>query len=458
MMRFKIIIITILTFLIAIIGVRTGIFWDNTTFVSAMSNVLYENGIFAWGSIPASSDPGHPPFIATLMAAAWHLFGKSLLVSHVVIIPFIYGLLWQIWNICEYFFYDRKEKFFAFLLVLADTTLLSQMTLVTTEVPLLFFFFLALNGLLRKKSWLKTLGLLMLSIVSLRGMMLCGGLFIVDILLNKRTIKWKPYVIGALPAVAFIIWRLAFKGWIISNPENNWGEAFGYGSLAGFFKNLLWNTAVIGQRFIDFGRIVPLLLILFTIIFRKGWKKREYRKLLIIALGSTSLIWVLSLFIINPIGHRYFTVSYLLLLLLAFMMLREYAHGKVIYFVLFASLLIGNFIVYPDKFAQGWDSSLAQLNYWGVRRDMIHYIDKEGIGIKNIATFFPNGGEIDGVDINNDHRRWAEFTGKELYVFYSNVFNLPDETIDLIHNDYNLIRSFSSFGVRTELYKKKELP
>lgn len=455
-MRIKILIIGIFTFIIAIIGFNTGIFWDNTTFVSAMGNVLYENGIFAWGSIPASSDPGHPPFIATLLSAAWHIFGKSLLISHIVIIPFIFGLLWQIWNTCDYFIDNNKEKILAFLLVSADATLLSQMTLVTTEIPLLFFFFLALNGLLRKKYWLKVFGLMLLGIVSLRGMMLCGGLFIVDIILNKRSIKWQPYVIGALSAVAFIIWRLAFKGWIISNPESNWGDAFGYMSLSGFLKNFLWNIAVIGQRFLDFGRAVPLLLILFTIVLRRGWKNESYKKLFIIALGSTSLIWIVSLFIVNPIGHRYFTVSYILLLLLAFMMLREYAHRWVVYCVLIISLLAGNFIVYPDKMAQGWDASLAQLHYWGVRRDMIDYIDKEKIDIKNIATFFPNGGEIDNVDLNNDHRRWAEFTGNEPYVFYSNVFNLSDEEIDLIHRDYRLVQSFSSFGVRTELYEKKE--
>lgn len=453
-MRFKILIIGIFTFLVAIIGIRTGIFWDNTTFVSAMGNVLYENGIFAWESFPVSSDPGHPPFIATLMAATWHIFGKSLLFSHIVIIPFIFGLLWQIWNTCEFFIDNEKEKIFAFLLVSVDATLLSQMTLVTTEVPLLFFFFIALNGLLREKLWLKALGLMLLGIVSLRGMMLCGGLFIVDIILNKRSIKWQPYVIGALPAVAYIIWRLTFKGWIISNPESNWGEAFGYMSLSGFLKNFLWNIAVIGQRFLDFGRAVPLLLILFTIVLRRGWKNESYKKLFIIALGSTSLIWIVSLFIVNPIGHRYFTVSYILLLLLAFMMLREYAHRWVVYCVLIISLLAGNLIVYPDKMAQGWDSSLAQLHYWGVRRDVINYIEKEDIEINKIATFFPNGGEIDYVDLNNDHRKWAEFTGKEQYVFYSNVFNLSDEEIETIHSDYRLIQSFSSFGVRTELYEK----
>ena len=457
-MRNRIIIISALTLLIAIIGMRTGIFWDNTTFVTSMGNALYGNGILAWGSFPIDFDPGHPPFIATLIAAAWKLFGRTLFVSHIVIIPFIFGILWQVWSICDLFIDNKKERIYAFLLVIADATLLSQMTLITPDVPLLFFFFVALNGLLRNKGWLKALGLFFLGIVSLRGMMLCGGLFIVDLLLNKRSIKWQPYIIGALPAVAFIVWRLTTKGWIINNPYSNWGNPTEYGSLAGFLKNFTWNIAVLCQRFLDFGRIVPIMFVLFTLVLRRGWKNPKYRKLFIIAIASTSVIWLSSLFIVNTMGHRYYIVSYMLLALLAFMMLREYAHKWVIYCILIVSLLAGNFIIYPDKMAQGWDASLAQLHYWEVRHDMIEYMDKQGIAINKTATFFPNEGEIDAVDINNDHREWAEYTGKEQYLFYSNVFNLPDETIELIHRDYHLVQSFSSFGVRTELYEKNTVP
>ena len=366
--------------------------------------------------------------------------------------------MWQVWSLCDYFIDNKKEKIYGFLLVIADATLLSQMTLITPDVPLLFFFFVALNGLLRNKGWLKALGLFFLGIVSLRGMMLCGGLFIVDLFLNKRSIKWQPYIIGALPAVVFIVWRLTTKGWIINNPYNNWGNSTEYGSLAGFLKNFTWNIAVLCQRFLDFGRIVPIMFVLFTLVLHRGWKKAEYRKLFIIAIVSTSVVWFSSLFIVNTMGHRYYIVSYMLLALLAFMMLREYAHKWVIYCILILSLLAGNFIIYPDKMAQGWDASLAQLHYWEVRHDMIEYMDKQGIAINKTATFFSNEGEIDAVDINNDHREWAEYTGKEQYLFYSNVFNLPDETIEIIQHDYHIIQSFSSFGVRTELYEKNTVP
>ena len=149
----KILIFGLLTLLIGVAGLQTGIFWDNTTFVSAMGNALYENGIFTWGSIPTATDPGHPPFIATLMAASWSIFGRSLMVSHLVLLPFVFGILWQVWDLCSYYFNRRSDTIAAFLFVIADATLLSQMTLVTTEVPLIFFFLLALNGMLRGCMW-----------------------------------------------------------------------------------------------------------------------------------------------------------------------------------------------------------------------------------------------------------------------------------------------------------------
>jgi hypothetical protein len=78
------------------------------------------------------------------------------------------------------------------------------------EVIQLFFFFLAINSILRNNIYLKTAALFFLSIVSYRGMMLCGGVFLFDVLrllwLNKKplllifNIKFiLAYIIGAVP-------------------------------------------------------------------------------------------------------------------------------------------------------------------------------------------------------------------------------------------------------------------
>ena len=108
-------------------------------------------------------------------------------------LPFIFGLLWQISNLVNHFIKDKFYQFFTFILVIADSTLLSQLVLVTPEIIQLFFFFLALNAILNEQLYLKIIALAFLGMVSYRGMMLCGGLFLIDffihLVIKKRSLK-----------------------------------------------------------------------------------------------------------------------------------------------------------------------------------------------------------------------------------------------------------------------------
>lgn len=74
---YRILFCSIITLFIGILGLDTGVYWDNITFVSQMGNALFDNGILKWGCIPVEHDPGHPPLMATIMAVSW-----KLLVNH----------------------------------------------------------------------------------------------------------------------------------------------------------------------------------------------------------------------------------------------------------------------------------------------------------------------------------------------------------------------------------------
>lgn len=118
-------------------------------------------------------------------------------------------------------------------------------------------------------------------------------------------------------------------------------------------------------------------------------------------------------------------------------------------------LLTGNFWIYPDKVSQGWDASLAHLHYFELRHEAISYLKENEIGIEETASFFPNNTYIDAVDLNGDKRKFPDFTGKEQYVLYSNVFNIKDSEYNILKNQYWLIKSFSNLGVRIEILVKK---
>jgi hypothetical protein len=439
-----------------------GLFWDNVLFVSKIGTFLYENGIFNW-IIPAEINPGHPPFLASYLAIGWTIFGKSLVVSHWIMLPFIFGLLWQLHSFVCFFIKDKWLQLAGFILVVADPTLLSQLVLVNPELIQLFFFFLALNAVLRNNQPFIVLGLSFLGIITYRGMFLCLGIFLIDMCVRvfvrkdnfKKIITLKtfiPYILGAVPAVIYLIWRLSSFGWLITHPDSPWEELWHFVTMEEFALNV----ASLAQRFMDFGRLSILAVIVFGLI--KKWKSLDTNKstLIFISVFSTIGIVLVSLFSTNTIGHRYFIVSYLSFALLSFILIQDFKYMKSIYAGLLISLIAGNFIVYSDRFAQGWDSSLAHIPYWDLRKNTIKYMDNNQISISETASFFPNCTSIDNIELNGDMRSFVIFTGKENYVFYSNVYNLSDNDIEILNENYYVLKSFEKRNVRVELMKKKK--
>lgn len=443
-----------------------GIFWDNVLFVSKVGTFLYNNGIFNWAAWPLDIDSGHPPFIGTYMALGWTVFGRSLLVSHLLMLPFVFGFLWQIFRFCSYFVTDNKNLLFLFLLVIVDPTLLSQLVLVNPEIIQLFFLFLALNGVLRQKSWQTIVGLAFLGVVGYRGMMLCAGVFLTDLALHNFVRKEKffhffgkrnliIYLIGASPAIAYLTWRYFVRGWIFTNPLEVWGNYWAYASMADYFYTIARNSVVLVHKFLDFGRIVPFALVVFTLVAkRKTEIFKQNSNLIIIIVFSTFVVTIVSLLAKNPMGHRYFLPSYIAMAILCFNILKEYKFRKSIYVVLFVALLTGNLWVYPDKIAQGWDASLAHLPYWDLRKKAIKYLDDNKILLDDTETFFPNYNSIDEIEHNGDLRKMKGFTGNSNFVMYSNVYNVSDEVIDDLKENYTIVQSFEKMNVRVEILKK----
>ncbi len=455
-------ILLVLSATIVLISLKVGMFWDNVLFASKMGDVIYENNIFNW-NIPLDFDPGHPPFLAILMAIGWNLFGKSLAVSHWLMLPFVFGVLWQIHSLVVFFIKDKRLQIVAFLLVVSDPTLLSQFVLVNLEVIHLFFFFLALNAVLKNNIYLKVLGLMFLGIVSYRGMMLCAGIFLIDIFvylfIKKGTIRSffsketvAIYIIGSIPANIYIVWRLFEVGWLFTHPDSPWSSLWHFVS----FNEFIFNVLVIGQRFMDFGRIFILFVVVIGLFLKRKSINKEISTLVIISLFSTIVIIIVSLISTNTMGHRYFIVSYLALSLLSFILIQYFRFKKVVYIGLLSSLLLGNLIVYSDEFAQGWDASLAHLPYWDLRKNAIRYMDNKQLSISETSSFFPNNTTINNVDLNGDMRSFIKFSGTEKYVFYSNVYNLSDDELKKLHQNYHILKSFEKRNVRIEIMQKKK--
>ncbi|MGN0234886.1 MAG: hypothetical protein ACI4BD_01025 [Paludibacteraceae bacterium] len=459
----------IATLIIAIVGKQTGLFWDNILFANLMSAPLIENGVCAWGSIPLHVDPGHPPLLATYLTLIWSIFGRSLAITHLAMLPFIFVFIFGCLHICYAIFGDVKWSYFAVFLVLADPTIFANLVYIGCENLILCFSMIAILGIVLNNPILKSIGLMLLGISTLRGMLLCAGIFLWDY--SRCTIRSKqqsllsfftlancvPYVIGAIPALIFLGWRLLNKGWIIGNPLQPWGDAWGYSDLSDFLFNFFRNCVVLIHRFIDFGRVLPILFILFFLYtYRKLLQKdKQLLSLVLFCVLPCSLIGIISLVICNPMGHCYYLLSYMGIEILFVYLLKQYVPASkhlICYLLCLSALVMGNFIVYPEKISQGWNSSLASLPFWEVRQQTLNYIEEKEIYPEQILTYFPFGRCADDIDLSGDTRMYASNASEAKYIMASNVCNLDDDTIDLLHT-YTPIAHFEKRRVHITLYQ-----
>lgn len=452
---------------------ETGILHDNVTFVSHMSSTLIQNP-FAWGSIPIQYDPGHPPFTASYLAFIWRFVGRSLATSHLALYPFVLLALAMLMRLISFFIGQLKLNeqqidlyaSIGFALCALDPTFSASLTLIGPEVFLLSFALTSLVGMLEKRNIVFVIGLCLLGITSMRGMMICVGICLTDIIstLNK-TKGWKSiyhrlfcYLLGALPALAFVLWRLLDKGWITSNPVAFQMTVWPEGGFKGFISNFVHNSIVFVRWLLDFGRFVPIAIVLWLSIKHRKELKTDphFKELAMLCCIPTSVVIITSLLIHNTMGHRYFTLTYLLIVLTAVYLLLTYSKRlRTTPLVLIAMAAIGgDFLIYPDAISQGWDASLAHIHYWNIRKEALEYMKKENITPEEVCKY-GFGNCNDDSDLGGDTRPY-QITNDCRYAMCSNIDNLADEDITLLNKEYVRIKRFKEMGVWIDLLERKE--
>ena len=154
----------------------------------------------------------------------------------------------------------------------------------------------------------------------------------------------------------------------------------------------------------------------------------------------------------NPIGHRYFLISFISIELLALLLVGCYRKRILLCSVMLLSLISGSFYVYPDKISELWDSTMAHYPYWELRSKALNYMNNHHIEIENTASFYPNL-SIDEVELNGDPRKFQRFDGSNEYVLFSNVMIYKEREYDELMKQYSLVKSYQSRGVRVEIRK-----
>jgi 4-amino-4-deoxy-L-arabinose transferase-like glycosyltransferase len=159
---------------------NNAFFWDTVQLASKHGLFYYEND-FSSLLLPDAIDSGHPPFFGMYIALCWKIFGKTLIVSHLSILPFLMGITWQALKFGEKIL-GEWQTFLFILLLKINPIMAGQSTLVSPDIPLAFFFLLALNSIFNQNNFknnvLLSISILGLSMISMRGMMVAAALFI----------------------------------------------------------------------------------------------------------------------------------------------------------------------------------------------------------------------------------------------------------------------------------------
>ena len=353
-------------------------------------------------------------------------------------------------------------------IVLADPTFLAQTVVYSTDLVMLFFMLLALNSVLHNRRWLLTLAVTGLLFSHMRGVTAAAVIGIFDL---YRHSQWKspatmikrlpPYLPGLALFTGWTIFHYLEKGWIGYHPSSPWAECYEIVDASGFLKNCV----IVIWRLMDFGHVFvwfTLAILLIQFLKKKEIHREPLYSLLLLIL--VSMLFTFPTMLIYKImnGHRYLIPVYYFLSVLAVFLLfgtpgRE-RFKKILFVLTLTGLLSGNFWIYPDNVAKGWDATLAHLPYHHLRQKMMHYIDKNHIPVAETGSHIPNTVKIDYIQLNGDQRAFSQ---ADLlvhhYVFYSNVYNMfTDDEITRLKNDWIVEQEYRCLQVRVTLYRNPD--
>ena len=442
--------------LLTIFSLNIPFFWDSN-FFSALSVNFYEKGMNGFIA-PISNDTGGFPLYSSYLTIMWKCFGKTLTVSHFSMLPFILGVAYEFFKLAKRFLNDKAVAL-AMILLLIEPVFMTQSMLMGYDIIIAYFFLLSLNALYNKRTILYSIAILLLCLISVRGIMLALALFIIDYLLNKKfDFKFfKQYIPELLTLAIWMLYHKQQTGWYIFSPirENNAEQFAGIKMMSRQFIFILWKA-------LDLGRIALWVIFIFLGIYSLRKTTPEHHKELTRSIFVPFVVLTVFMFLIkNPIGHKYFLVVFLLLNIGVCYTIQHIENKKsrvIIFALVVISLIAGNFILYPQRYGNAWDSSLKVVPYFKLETEMNKYIIKNNIEATNIGTQFPLTNDSKFSYLSDSSSHYFDIERNPIntfqYFLYSNIINTNRiNDLEDVQKNWKVEKEFKSGMIELILYK-----
>ena len=163
----------------------------------------------------------------------------------------------------------------------------------------------------------------------------------------------------------------------------------------------------------------------------------------------------------NPISHRYFLIIYILLIVgaLYFIQILKSTLLKIVISVFFVAVIIsGNFWMYPQKYGNGWDSSLKVLPFFKMEDQMRSFIVKNKINPIDVNASFPLHKNYIYTYLLDEDYKYSDIDKSDIdsckYFLNSNICNYYNpELLKKIENNWLKISEIRSKNIFLTLYK-----
>lgn len=439
-------------------------FWDAVS-KSERAGWIFSNH-FSTLIVPTELNSGHPPLWITSVALFWSVFGKTIWSARMLLMLVNFGVFYQILVLAKNTF-RKNISIYLVLLLMLEPTLIAQSTSLNNDMLLLFFTLLGINSLFKNRDWFYTIALVGLLLSNLRGIYISIALILIHIWLckaellayNKKMIK--AYVIGFVSFFGFMFYQYSELGWFLITKNEGFSEHRKVSDLSRILKN----SAAYIKNLLDFGRLViwiPLFFFVIKFVKLKSFKTEKESAKLLVALVVFTVVFFLGFVpFSNPFGPRYMMVCYTLANVLFINLLFQFVLNKnkvkAILSLVMIAFVTGHFWIYPSTIAQGWDSSLAYLNYFPQERKMFNYLEENNIPKPSIGTnIYLNSRWIS--NLTEPPKEGDKFISLDLetneYILFTNVENrTQDEDINILRNSWKEVKTFSQLGVFLTLYK-----
>lgn len=443
---------------VTLFAINTPIFWDSIL-TSSIAQWFYDNGIQS-AIPPLIWDAGHPTIFQIYISTMWKIFGKSLAVSHLSMLPFLWLMVYLFLKIIWSLNISKSAQYIGLSLLLLHPYILTQSTLISYDIIQIPFFLLMLLGILKSKNIFILIGFWGLSACSIRGQMIAITCLVLYSILEYRNLKKNIFIIllSVLPFIAWHLYHLHITGWMISTPSSTWQ---GQRDIANF-SQIIKNTIGILRAYIDYGAIALTILFLISITYiqRKSLSSSQI-KILLTAIAIDLVLSASIIFFSNPVGHRYFMIIHVGVILFITSLWDQFQWKKSLFTFTIICFISGHFWLYPYPFSNGWDVSLKYTSYEKNRAEFWNYIQEQSIIPENIGSGFPLFCSQQQTNLTEGHRLidMTEMKNFNLeYIVYSQVCNDMKNIITNYtdNHQYKMIKSFGKGKTAIILYQKIE--